>query len=471
LHFNSLEYACLLTGAIAVSWFLERRHKLRVFLLLSASYLFYASWNYKYLSLIFLSSSLDFVIGYWLGRTDDKARRRGFLAVSLIVNLGILCTFKYFNFFAEEVADLLKVFGVNSQTAHLNLLLPVGISFYTFQTLSYTIDVYRRKLSPARSYFEYLLFVSFFPQLVAGPIVRADNLLPQIAGKPSLDAEKGSRAVFRIGVGLAKKVVIADFLGAHIVDPVFSNPQMYSSLEALTAAYAYSFQIYADFSAYSDIAIGSAALLGFTIPENFCVPYRASNLREFWQRWHISLSTWLRDYLYIPLGGSHKSKFRTYANLTITMILGGLWHGAAMTFVAWGALHGGALVITRIVQRAALTKMIPKKLRRWIGVFLTFHLVVAAWVFFRAPDFLVAASFFGSLAALDFGVTNLSMPILGVLLLAIATHWMPQEWFERTHGVFHRLPAPVQAVALLATVIVIGEVARTDVAPFIYFQF
>ncbi len=469
--FNSFEYACLLVVALALSWFAVKRHKLRVTILLAASYLFYASWNAKYLLLIFFSSSLDYTIGRLLMRAEGRGPRRALLAVSVVVNLGVLCAFKYFNFFSAEVVALFATFGIKASAAHLDVLLPVGISFYTFQTLSYTIDVYRRQLEPVKSYLEYLLFVSFFPQLVAGPIVRAKTLLPQIAGRPRLTSEQGSRAIYRIGLGLVKKIAIADFLGAHIVDPVFSNPEMYSSLEALLAAYAYAFQIYADFSAYSDIAIGSARLLGFEIPENFRAPYRAANLREFWQRWHISLSTWLRDYLYIPLGGSRGISVRTYVNLMVTMLLGGLWHGAAMTFVAWGAIHGAALVITRFVQRFGRTRDIQAGLRRAVGVFFTFHVVTAAWVFFRAQSFENAAQIFETIAAFEPGTANIKLPVLGVLTIAALTHWIPEDWMNRAGQTFHSIPAPLQAALLVAAIIAVQQVARTDVAPFIYFQF
>ncbi len=471
MFFNSLEYACLLIVTVFLSWLFANRHTWRVLVLLTGSYIFYASWNIKYLSLIFLSSSLDYAIGILLSRTDRPLKRKALLAMSMTVNLGVLSVFKYFNFFAREITDLLFVFGLNVTEPHLSILLPVGISFYTFQTMSYTIDLYRKQISPSKSYFDYLLFVSFFPQLVAGPIVRASTLLPQIRKKPRLSAEQGSRALYRIGIGLVKKIAIADFLGTHIVDVVFSNPKMYSSLETLIAVYAYSFQIYADFSAYSDIAIGSAALLGFKIPENFIGPYRAANLREFWQRWHISLSTWLRDYLYIPLGGSRHSSFRTYANLGITMLLGGLWHGAAMTFVCWGAMHGVALMVTRVIQRTGISSYIPRAVQRPIGVFLTFHLVSAAWIFFRSSSFASATQVFEQLADFSFSATNISQPVIAVLAVAVITHWIPHHWIAKTKDLFHAAPAPLQAALLIAAILVIQQVARTDVAPFIYFQF
>ncbi len=469
--FNSLEYAYLLIGSVFAYWLAAEHRQLRIVLLLIASYFFYASWNAKYLALIFMSSSLDYFVGKLLAQEAKPAKRKALLAVSATINLGILATFKYFNFFSHEIARALSFAGLETSPAHLDVLLPVGISFYTFQTLSYTIDIYRDKLTPARSYTQYLLYVSFFPQLVAGPIVRARDLLPQLERRPSLTSFEGSQALWRIGVGLAKKAIIADYLGAHIVDPVFGNPQMYSSLETLVAVYAYAFQIYADFSAYSDIAIGSAMLLGIKIPENFNAPYRAANLREFWERWHISLSTWLRDYLYIPLGGSRKGRVRTYVNLMITMLLGGLWHGAAMTFVVWGAIHGCALVVTRFLQRAADKHRIPSSIRKPVGVFLTFHVVVAAWVFFRARTFDNAFEVFGSLFSGTFDTANIPTSVIGVLVLAALSHWFPDRWLASAVRLYHSIPSVAQAAVLVAIVFVANFIARTEVQPFIYFQF
>lgn len=469
--FNSLEYAYLLIGSVFAYWLVADHHRTRVVLLLIASYFFYASWNIKYLGLIFFSSSLDYHVGRVLSETAEPRRRKALLAVSVAVNLGILATFKYFNFFSIEISETLNSLGFSVAPAHLDVLLPVGISFYTFQTLSYTIDIYREQLTPARSYTQYLLFVSFFPQLVAGPIVRARDLLPQLERRPQLTSVEGSTALWRIGIGLAKKAIIADYLGAHMVDPVFSNPEMYSSLETLAAVYGYAFQIYADFSAYSDIAIGSAMLLGIKIPENFDAPYRAANLREFWQRWHISLSTWLRDYLYIPLGGSRQGPTRTYVNLIITMLLGGLWHGAAMTFIVWGGIHGCALVVTRFFQRAADKHRIPSKVRKVLGVFFTFHVVVAAWIFFRARTFDSAFEVFGGLFSWTGGTANIPAPVVGILALAAASHWIPKRWMEAAMRVYHAIPSLAQAAVLVAIVIVANFVARTEVQPFIYFQF
>ncbi|MDJ0766172.1 MAG: MBOAT family protein [Myxococcota bacterium] len=471
MRFNSIEYAVLLVAAITVSWLFKNRQQVRIFSLLVASYIFYAAWHPAYLVLIFFSSSLDFAIGRQLHTTQHPAYRRALLALSVATNLGILCTFKYFNFFVGEITALLGTVGIPVSTPYLDVLLPVGISFYTFQTMSYVIDVYRCRLTPTKRYFSYLLFVSFFPQLVAGPIVRARVLLPELSSRPTLSPEAGSRALYRIGMGLVKKIAIADFLGAHIVDPVFSNPEMYTSIETLAAIYAYAFQIYTDFSAYSDIAIGSAMLLGVRIPENFRAPYRSGNLREFWQRWHISLSTWLRDYLYIPLGGSRRSRHRVYANLMITMVLGGLWHGAASTFLAWGTLHGVALAITRAIQRPGPVRDHPNPVRRILAVACTFHFVCGAWVVFRSDSLATAVQIFQAVFSFTSGMANLSFPIIAVILVAALSHWIPDTWIKASQRLFHAAPAPVQAAALIAAILVITQIAQSDVAPFIYFQF
>jgi len=330
----------------------DRRTPLgRVVILFVVSALFYHAWAaampglYRYLLLLLLGTiSLDYYLGLWIERASSPAKRKALVIVSLCSNLGVLFFFKYYDFFIHDV--------VGADVGRLNLILPAGISFHTFQSLSYTIDVYRKQLPATRSVVEFATFVLFFPQLVAGPIVRAHDLLPQLANPPPLELSRATEGLFRIVVGLFKKIALADTLALSIVDRVFDAPTTFSSVEVLCGVYAYALQIYLDFSAYSDIAIGSAQLLGFELPENFKTPYRSANLQEFWRRWHISLSTWLRDYLYITLGGSRGAEWRTYLNLSLTMLLGGLWHGASWAFIVWGALHGFGLAITRYFQRA-----------------------------------------------------------------------------------------------------------------------
>ncbi|HEY0992883.1 MAG TPA: MBOAT family O-acyltransferase, partial [Kofleriaceae bacterium] len=324
----------------------------RVVLLFVASALFYHAWAsampgaYRYLLALLLGTIvLDYYLGLWIERTVDPRWRKALVVVSLCSNLGILFAFKYTDFFTQDVLGL--------DVPRLHLILPAGISFHTFQSLSYTIDVYRKQLRATRSVVTFATFVLFFPQLVAGPIVRAQTLLPQLEDPPPLELVAAASGLFRIVIGLFKKIALADTLALTLVDRVFDAPGQFSAIEVVAGVYGYALQIYLDFSAYSDIAIGSAEVLGFTLPENFRTPYRAANLQEFWRRWHISLSTWLRDYLYITLGGSQGAPWRTYVNLILTMLLGGLWHGASWTFVVWGALHGFGLAVTRYFQRSA----------------------------------------------------------------------------------------------------------------------
>ena len=473
--FNSFEYAVLLATVFVAYWGLARLRALRLLVLLAASYLFYAWWSPYYLALIIGSSLLDYWVGGAVHREADASRRRRLLLVSLVGNLGLLAAFKYFNFFADSAAVALEHFGLPAQRLHLDVVIPVGISFYTFQSLSYTIDIYRRRLEPVQGPLSFLVFVAFFPQLVAGPIVRAADFLPQLAPSPTLTAEQGGRGLFWIGVGLLKKVVIADLLAVNLVDRVFEMPARYTSAELLCGVYGYALQIYCDFSAYSDIAIGSALLLGLALPQNFNAPYRAPNLRDFWRRWHISLSSWLRDYLYISLGGSAGGAWKTYRNLILTMLLGGLWHGAGWTFVAWGALHGVGLAGTRAFQRAA-GDWLPDApaLRRLIHLFfvvVTFHYVCLGWIFFRAPDFGTAWEMLGGLGQLSGGTANIS-PLLWALLGAGAlTHLTPDRVVDKGRDLVVWLPAPIQALLLAATVVAVRLARTTQVVPFIYFQF
>ena len=342
----------------------------RVVILFVVSALFYHAWaatlttpsgdapatQYRYMLALLLGTIvLDYYLALWIENAAHPLARKALLVVSLCSNLGILFVFKYTNFVTQDVVTAGLAhwpFYKHIHISRLYLILPAGISFHTFQSLSYTIDVYRKQLRATRSPIQFATFVLFFPQLVAGPIVRAQDLLPQLAELPVLELEQATRGLYRIVVGLFKKIALADTLAISIVDRVFEAPERFSGLEVIAGVYGYALQIYLDFSAYSDIAIGSAQVLGFTLPENFRTPYRSANLQEFWRRWHISLSTWLRDYLYITLGGSRGAPWRTYANLIATMVLGGLWHGASWTFVVWGALHGLGLAITRFFQRA-----------------------------------------------------------------------------------------------------------------------
>jgi len=480
-----VDYAIFFAGVFVASWAVARLAGgwVRIVLLLAASYGFYAHWDWRYLPLLFGSATVDFYLARAIAKQEDLRRRRRLMVGTMVLNLGFLSLFKYDQFFLENVALLRSLFDptvVTTSTAS-RLLPPVGISFFTFESMSYVFDVYRRKLEPHDSYLRYLLFVSFFPHLVAGPIVRAGHLLPQLAAPPKLDDERSGEGLFLIAVGLVKKVVIADQLAVQLVDRVFDAPRSYSAVEALAAVYGYAVQIYCDFSGYSDIAIGSALLLGVRFPLNFDAPYRAENLSDFWRRWHISLSTWLRDYLYIPLGGSRAGPWKTYRNLMITMLLGGLWHGASWTFVFWGLLHGAGLAVTRALQRrgqpdgdhpkgterAAQSSFLGRPLK----IFLTFHYVCLCWIFFRAESFGQALQILQRIGALTVGHANLPAVVLGLLAVGLPSHFIPDGTFAGLRRTFTRLPSPAQGLILFGVAVVLHEASVSQAVPFVYFQF
>jgi D-alanyl-lipoteichoic acid acyltransferase DltB (MBOAT superfamily) len=509
--FNSALYAAFLLGTYAVFWLLRGHHALRTIFLILASYGFYVygtydaaleeevplgpvGWSALCFGIIFVGSSLDYGIGRLLGRVTSPGSRKALLLVSVFYYLGVLALFKYWNFGADTFAWAMQKAGIAFTPTHLRLALPFGISFFTFETMSYTIDVYRREIEPAKSYKEYLLFVCFFPHLVAGPIVRPHQMLPQLATDPVVTEGDKARALSLIATGLAKKIVIGDTLAQNLVGRVFDNPERYSSLEGLVAIYAYAIQIYADFSGYTDVAIGSAKLFGYDLPYNFDAPYTSRDLQEFWRKWHISLSTWLRDYLYVPLGGNRHGTGRTYFNLLATMVLGGLWHGASWNFVLWGALHGGALAVNRAWQRAsrmtakrdasagpyrsAADGAGPKPVQQQssplgtvISVFCTFHFVCFCWVFFRAPSFGHALLLLSRLGKGTISATNLPLKVVVVLLTGMALHFVPKRVTDQLRDAFARAPAPVQGIVLAACAFGLHAAAGTKAEPFVYGQF
>lgn len=379
--FNTLTYFWFFCIVFTVYWFiLNKRYKLQNLFLLAASYCFYGWWDARFLILIFISSTADFFIGRAMQNQTTISKRKLLLAICLLFNLGILGFFRYYNFFIESFLAISKSLNVNLSVATLKIILPVGVSFYTFQSLSYTIDVYRNKIKPTNDYISFLAFVAFFPQLVAGPIERATHLLPQFLKERKFDTENVKSGFRFILWGLFKKMVIADRL-AYFVDHVYNSSANYSGITLIAVAFMFGFQIYCDFSGYSDIAIGSARLLGFDLMQNFRFPYFSKSLQEFWRRWHISLSTWFRDYVYIPLGGNQVSKKRWIFNILITFTLSGLWHGAAATFVIWGFLHGLFLVIESYIKPER-----SGKLRNWLGFVTTFSFVNLALIFFRSKS-------------------------------------------------------------------------------------
>ncbi len=385
--FNSFIFVIFFILVLILYFSFSRKYRIQNYILLVASYVFYGYWDYRFLFLIFVSSIVDYFVGLKVFSETNQKKRKFFLLVSMCVNLGFLGFFKYFNFFADSLVDFLMLFGMKPDMPTLNIILPVGISFYTFQTMSYTIDIYRKKLEPIKDFPDFLLFVSFFPQLVAGPIERAVNLLPQIIQPRKITIDQVKAGLFLVVWGYYKKVVIADNVAA-ISDQIFNGYTNYHGLDLLIGVLAFTFQIYCDFSGYSDIARGISKLLGFELMVNFRLPYFALNPSDFWLRWHISLSSWLRDYLYIALGGNRKGSIMTYRNLSLTMLLGGLWHGASWNFVLWGAFHGLILVIYRLFDRN------PEHEDPWGGQYskirilskmaLMFVLTMIGWVLFRA---------------------------------------------------------------------------------------
>jgi len=465
--FNSLEFLAFLVVVLATYSLAipASRWRARKAFLVVVSYLFYMAWNPAFGLLLLTSTLLDFFLAQWIERTVDRTRRRRLLAVSVVVNLGILAVFKYGNFILDTLTPLLHPLFGDLTRPTLDIVLPVGISFYTFESLSYSIDVYRGQ--PAyRSLLDFALFLSFFPHLVAGPIVRPGDFLPQLAKAPVADGLRVERALVRIAIGFAKKILFADVLGSY-VDVVYAGePGAPTGLGVILAIYAYAFQIYFDFSGYTDIALGLAQLFGLRLPENFDRPYLSASPREFWQRWHISLSTWLRDYLYVSLGGNRGSTGRTYLNLLLTMVLGGLWHGAAWTFVAWGAFHGGLLALHRAVagrhgSRAPRTPL-------WVRQLATFHLVCFGWVLFRSPSLPAVRDLLLRMRPFTSELTPDAARTLFVLALAIVLHRRGSA--QRFREGFTRLPAVAQGVSYAVLVILLFVVSPAT-ARFIYFQF
>ncbi|MFD2725970.1 MBOAT family O-acyltransferase [Hyunsoonleella rubra] len=414
--FNSLAFLTFFPIVFILYWSINKKaYKVQNILLLIASYVFYGWWDWRFLSLIAFSTIIDYTLG--LKIESSKTRKKTFLILSLVSNLGLLAVFKYFNFFIDSFVGLWTMFGYEMSVSTLNIILPVGISFYTFQTMSYSIDIYRGELKPTKNFIDFATFVSFFPQLVAGPIERASNLLPQLQSSREWSHTRFKNGLFQIGVGFFRKVVVADAIGSAI-DGIYNAPEIYNASSIVMAVVLYSFQIYFDFSGYSDIAIGTAKLLGFDFKRNFNLPYFSVSITEFWRRWHMSLSTWLRDYLYIPLGGNRKGIKMQYRNLFLTMLLGGLWHGSSWNFVVWGAIHG---ILLGIEKRF---KLIPEKYNFLKNIFI-FSVVSLIWIFFRSLSFGDSKLIFSKLITGSYGMpfignTNAFVALLYGLILALS---------------------------------------------------
>ncbi|HEV7332403.1 MAG TPA: MBOAT family O-acyltransferase [Flavisolibacter sp.] len=492
--FNSYSFVLFIAIVVGLHY-MQLPWKLKKINLLLASYLFYAVWNPPFVLLLWASTALDFFVGRKLYVTRKRHQRKVLLALSLALNLGMLAFFKYGNFLLQNFVTLVSWLGFDYQPAAPDIILPVGISFYTFQTLSYTLDMYRRRSRPETSLLDFSLFVTFFPQLVAGPIVRPTELLPQFKTPRQANAAQFTKGLLLLSLGLFMKVVLADALLSGAADTVFNAQQSVAMIDAWLGVLAFSGQIFFDFAGYSTCAIGVAACLGFHLPENFRYPYAASGFSDFWRRWHITLSSWLKDYLYIALGGNRKTEGRTYINLMITMLLGGLWHGASWTFVVWGALHGSFLVLERIIRKMqrqpAITKemnageavvarasLLPafvygKRFRLVFSMLLTFFLVNITWVFFRAADFATA----GRMLASMFGITENGIAVLPtidmikvavVTVLLVATHWAMRNSSVSEVVAKARWWKVGIGWALMLILIVLSQKSSDS---FIYFQF
>ncbi|MBW1767641.1 MAG: MBOAT family protein [Deltaproteobacteria bacterium] len=447
-----------------------RHHRSQKIFLLASSWFFYAWWDYRFLSLILISTVVDYLAGQGMKRTDNRGSRKALLMGSLVANLGILGFFKYCNFFIESFAAFVKPLGFHPGT--LSIILPIGISFYTFQTLSYTIDVYRRKIPTCDDPFDFALYVAFFPQLMAGPIVRASDFLPQLSTPRTLSWDRTFQGGRQIITGLFKKVLIADYL-AVFIDGSFTNAGMLDTATTWLAAVCFAIQIYCDFSGYTDMAIGIARMMGYDFKQNFRYPYIAISPTDFWRRWHISLSTWLKDYLYIPLGGNRKGIRRTYINLMITMLLGGLWHGATWTFVVWGAFHGIALVLHKWMAPALNLftgpSLLTRRIQRLTGWAVTMLIVLVGWILFRAETISDAMLMLRAMFTLSPGMAWYPSFALFALFFIICTH-LPHaigqgQWTQFPRG---RWYTPFALFIILWCVIVLHPTGST---PFIYFQF
>lgn len=481
-----LFFALLLLGYSIV----YKKRYLRTAYLLIFSLFFYFKASGLFFILLIFSTICDYALGLLIHSSQVKWKQKVYLTTSVFINLAVLSFFKYSYFFTDTLNTLLgtniKAFNFLSHWANTmagtsfdvsSIVLPVGISFFTFQTISYTVDIYRKKVEPVKNIIDFGFYVSFFPQLVAGPIVRAAEFIPQLYRKYSLTQREFGHAVFLIINGVIKKVIISDYISINFVDRVFGSPLSYSGFENLLATYGYSVQIYCDFSGYTDMAIGVALLLGFRLPINFNSPYKAISITDFWHRWHISLSSWLRDYLYIPLGGNKRGTIRSYANLLITMLLGGLWHGASIRFVIWGGIHGASLALHKLwLKLFPKTESPSPKWKRLLSAFITFHIVCLSWVFFRAESIGKATDMLKQIVSRfgwqSFGEIILSYaPVLSLTGIALIIHWLPVTWKEYYRGLFIKTPLWLKFIIGIIIALIVLQFKSANLQPFIYFRF
>lgn len=475
--FNSGAFLFLFTVFITIYAFIYQHPRARIAYVLAFSLFFYYKSSGAYLVILLFSIVLDYLVALWMGQLIEEGKRiwaKVLLIISICANVGLLIYFKYTNLLVDTFNQI-----AHQNYDRLDLFLPIGISFYTFQTLSYVIDVYKGLIPPRRNLLDYAFYMSFFPHLVAGPIVRAKDFLPQIDLSIKISKEDVGKGFYLITKGLIKKAIIADYI-AQYCDLVYTTPQTYSGFESLMAIYGYTLQIYCDFSGYSDMAIGLALIMGYKLGDNFNLPYISTNITEFWRRWHISLSSWLRDYIYIPLGGNRNGNFRTYLHLFATMLIGGFWHGASWKFVLWGAMHGIGLAVHKLFATFFRPYFPKNKVAGMVGNFLgwllTFHFVAFLWIFFRAESFETAMITINKVIyEMDWAYVEPFLQVRGyfvaMLLFGYATHFIPEKLKMRFPEQFSQLPSWSKALLLLVVIQIIIELKDENVQPFIYFQF
>lgn len=465
--FNSLEFILFLFIVFISYWFITTKNsRLQNILILIASYVFYGWWDWRFLILIAFSTSIDFICGLKIQKSDTP---KIYLWISILTNLGLLCYFKYANFFITSFIDSFSFLGVSLNEFSLSIILPVGISFYTFQTMSYSIDVYKKKIVATEDLISFAAFVSFFPQLVAGPIERASHLLPQFKKERTFNRAQIYDGLKQMLWGILKKVVIADNC-AQYVNIIFENADSMSSSTLLLGLFFFSIQIYCDFSGYSDIAIGVARLLGFNLMQNFSYPYFSRNISEFWKRWHISLSSWFKDYVYIPLGGNKGSRLKTYRNIALVFLISGLWHGANWTFIVWGGIHAVLLICFSVFNHNSTIRI-----SHFFSIISTFSLVCLSWVFFRAEALPQALNYLSRIFTTSLWVSpelpHSYIRTLGLVILFISMEWLSKETHYTLEKLFSNQPRLIRWMLYSVVLLIIGLYMKTEETPFIYFQF
>ncbi len=474
LLFNSGLFLLLFVAIAGLYALLRKARTLRMIVVILFSLFFYYKSSAEYCFILLGTVVADYCLGLLMGQSGKKWQRVSIMVLNVVLNIGMLIYFKYLNLIVDTISSF-----TSARFDVLDIILPAGISFFAFRSISYIADIYRREIEPCRSFLDYMFFLTFFPPLLMGPVVRAKDMLPQIAADKVATHSMVSEGFFLIMAGLIKKVIVADFISGNFVDRVFDNPALYSGFENLMASYGFTIQLYCDFSGYSDMAIGLALLLGFRFKANFDAPFKSQSPQELWHRWHISLSTWLRDYVYIPLGGNRRGRVRTHVNLMTTMVVGGLWHGASWMYVIWGAMHGFMLVVHKELKRF-FPRLASFKGNTWwrvaVNMFLTFNLVTLAFMFFRSPSLSHIGDMFHQIFH-DFHISVAPQFVYGYIGIVLAIlagyfmHFIPRHWREAGRRRYEALPLVVQAIILAVVIFVIIQVRQSDIVPFIYLQY